>query len=97
MALKKLVGKVTEEEKTEIKNLFFKKKSLEELFSILLTSSLEVKNQEVYDRMMADYTSTTQKFEDWWKIKSILHNWENITGGNWEINFETNEIFVNTP
>ena len=93
--MKKLVGKVTEEEKLEIKSLYFKKKSLEELFSILLTSSLEIKNQEVYDKMMTDYTSVTEKFEDWWKVKSVMHSWENVPGGNWEINFETNEIFVN--
>jgi CXXX repeat modification system protein len=91
---KELVGKITDEEKNEIKGFFYRKKSLEELFSILLTSNIDVKNKEIYDRMMEDYVSVTQKFEDWWKIKAVLYNWKNVPGGNWDINFDTNEIFL---
>jgi CXXX repeat modification system protein len=94
---KKLLGKISEEEKVEIKNLFFRKKSLEELFQVLLTSELDVKNKEVYDRMMEDYTSVSQKFSDWWKIKSALHNWESVEGGNWDIDFDKNDVYLNYP
>lgn len=95
MIVRKVVGKITEEEKQEIQSLSSKKNSLEELFKVLLGSQVEITNVNVYEKMLKDHMDVTQAFQLWWDKKSSSYGWESVPGGNWSINFETNEVTLN--
>ena len=87
--MKKLVGKVTVEEKNEIQSLFERRNGLTELAKILSAD-----NAELYEKLVKDMGETGTKFQQWWDRMAQKYNWEWCEGGNWEINFETCEIFL---
>lgn len=88
---KKTVGYVTEEEKNEIQTLFERRNGLNELAKILSPD-----NVELYERLVKDLGETTTKFQQWWDNMSNKYQWEGTENGNWEINFQTNEILLST-
>lgn len=38
--------------------------------------------------------ATSTRFQAWWDRMASKYNWENRPDGKWEINFESNEIFL---
>ncbi len=89
---KKLVGQVTPEEKNEIQQLFERRNGLNELAMILTPDK-----EDLYEKLVKDMGETGSKFQQWWDSKSKKYNWEMADNGNWEINFDTCEIFLVTP
>ena len=89
-AEKKLIGKVTPEQRDEIQALFERRNSLNELFIIVSED-----NKDLYDRVVADMDKTQKKFEQWWSDRAAEYNWESRENSHWEINFETCEIYLN--
>ena len=89
---RKLVGQVTVEEKNEIQTLFERRNGLSELAKILTPD-----NAELYEKLVKDMGETSTKFQRWWDEKAQMYSWESVANGNWEINFETCEIFLVTP
>ena len=89
---KKLVGQVTSEEKDEIQRLFERRNGLNELAMILTPDK-----EELYEKLVKDMVETGVRFQQWWNTASQKYNWEMTENGNWEINFETCEIFLVTP
>src|SRR5574344_1148989 len=89
MFMKKLVGQVTPEEKNEIQQLFERRNGLNELAKILTAD-----NGDLYEKLVKDMGETGTKFQNWWNEMSQKYSWESCEGGNWEINFETCEIFL---
>ena len=89
---RKLVGQVTVEEKNEIQKLFERRNGLSELAKILTPD-----NAELYEKLVKDMGETATKFQQWWDTKPHSYNWESDENGNWEINFETCEIFLVKP
>jgi CXXX repeat modification system protein len=88
MYMKKKVGTVTEDEKKEIRSLFERKNGLAELAKI-------VKDDDtLYEKLVKDMGTTTTRFQQWWDNTATKHQWESAEDGNWEIDFETNEIFL---
>lgn len=87
--MKKLVGKVTEEEKNVILALFERRNGLTELAKVV------TKSDEIYERLIADMGATSTKFQQWWDNMSAKYQWESTPNGHWEINFDTCEIFLN--
>lgn len=87
--MKKLVGKVTEEEKNKILALFERRNGLTELAKVV------TKNDEIYERLIADMGATSTKFQQWWDDMSQKYQWESSDNGSWEIDFNTCEIFLN--
>ncbi len=87
--MKKLVGQVTLEEKNEIQMLFERRNGLNEVAKILSAD-----NAELYEKLVRDLGETGTKFQQWWDLMSQKYNWESAENGNWEINFETCEIFL---
>ena len=90
--MKKLVGKVTEEEKNEILSLFERRNGLNELAKILM-----VEHETLYEKLVRDLGNTGLKFQKWWDITAAKYQWESHENGNWEINFETCEIYLIYP
>ena len=89
---KNLVGQVTPEEKDEIQSLFERRNGLNELAMILTPDK-----EELYEKLVKDMGETGVRFQQWWNTTSQKYNWEMTENGNWEINFETCEIFLVTP
>lgn len=90
--MNKLVGRVSEEERNEIRSLFERRNGLNELAKILTSD-----NEALYEKLIADLGDTSTKFQDWWNRTSTAYHWESADNGHWEINFETCEIFLVTP
>lgn len=89
MARLKVVGKVTEEEKNEIQQLFERRNGLNELAKILTAD-----NTDLYEKLVSDLGETGRRFQSWWDRMSVKYQWESIKGGNWEINFDTCDIYL---
>lgn len=86
---KKLVGQVTVEEKNEIQALFERRNGLNELAMVLTPEK-----EELYEKLVKDMGKTGTKFQQWWNDMAQKYQWESTENGNWEINFETCEIFL---
>ena len=89
MATRKKIGQVTPEEKNEIQQLFERRNGLNELAKILMAY-----NAELYEKLVKDLGETGTKFQSWWDRMGAKYQWESIEGGNWEINFDTCEIYL---
>lgn len=87
--VKKLVGQVTVEEKNEIQALFERRNGLDELAKIVTAD-----NSELYEKLVKDLGETSTRFQTWWDRMSSKYQWESADGGNWEINFDTCEIYL---
>ena len=87
--MKKLVGQVTEEEKKEIQTLFERKNGLAEL-----SKMLTIDNSPLYEKLVKDMGETNIRFQKWWDNKGAKYVWESAPDGNWEINFQSNDIFL---
>lgn len=85
--MKKIVGKVTEDEKTIIKAINNHKNSLEELLLIL------DEGDDIYTTVLNELNETRQKYQEWWNENYHKYQWERGEG-KWTIVFETNEIVV---
>lgn len=89
MVTKKNVGQVTQEEKNEIQTLFERRNGLNELAKIVTAD-----NADLYEKLVKDLGETSTKFQSWWDRMARKYEWESVEGGNWEINFETCEIYL---
>jgi CXXX repeat modification system protein len=89
--MKKIISRVTEEEKNEIQALFERRNGLNELSQILT-----IENEALYEKLVKDLGETGAKFQGWWDRMGEKYNWESAEDGNWEINFETCEIYLVT-
>uniref|UniRef100_UPI004056069F CXXX repeat peptide modification system protein n=1 Tax=Alistipes sp. TaxID=1872444 RepID=UPI004056069F len=86
--MKKLVGQVTEVERDEIQALFERRNGLTELAKIVGN------DDDLYEKLISDMGTTGTKFQRWWENMSAKYQWESTENGNWEINFETCEIYL---
>ncbi|MBQ7056534.1 MAG: CXXX repeat peptide modification system protein [Bacteroidaceae bacterium] len=90
--VKKLVGQVTPEEKQEILTLFERRNGLNELAKIVTAD-----NDALYQKLVTDMGETGTKFQSWWDRMAQKYRWGMHENGNWEINFDTCEIFLVMP
>jgi len=84
-----IVGKVSTQERDEIKALFERKNGLAELFKIVDTN-----NEVLYEKMIKDMGETSSRFQSWWDTMSKKYKWKSKENGHWEINFDTCEILL---
>ena len=89
--MRKKVGQVTPEEKNEIQTLFERRNGLTELAKILTAD-----NGELYEKLVKDMGETGTKFQSWWDSMARKYQGESAADGNWEINFDTCEIYLVT-
>lgn len=91
MVTRKKVGQVTVEEKKEIQQLFERRNGLNELARIVTTY-----NSELYEKLVKDLGETGTRFQQWWDRMAQKYNWESCDNGNWEIDFDTCDIYLVT-
>lgn len=89
MAIRKIVGQVTPEERDEIKRLFERRNGLNELAKILTAD-----NTDLYEKLVKDFGETSTLFQQWWDQMAQKYKWESAENGNWEIRFETCDIIL---
>lgn len=90
--MKKVIGRVTPEERDEIHKLFERKNGLSELAQILTAD-----NSELYERLIKDMGETGVKFQNWWDRMAENYKWESNADAHWEIDFNTCDILLVTP
>lgn len=88
--MKTVIGKVTPEEKAQIQKLFERKNGLIELIRIL-----DADNNGLYEKVVADIGETNVKYQEWWNTMSQKYNWQSSPNGQWEIDFQTDTVFLN--
>lgn len=91
MVTREKVGQVTVEEKKEIQQLFERRNGLNELARIVTTD-----NSELYEKLVKDLGETGTRFQQWWDRMAQKYNWESCDNGNWEIDFDTCDIYLVT-
>ena len=89
MDTRKLVGKVTTEERDDIQALFERKNGLSELAKIIPAD-----NQDLYEKLVSDMGHTQTQFQRWWDDMAAKYKWESAKNGQWEINFTTCDIYL---
>lgn len=87
--MRKVIGKVTEEEKREIQQLFERQNGLNELAKIVTAD-----NDALYEKLVKDLGETATNFQDWWNRMSDHYQWESAEDAHWEIDFVTNDIYL---
>ena len=90
--VKTKVGQATPAEKDEIQALFERRNGLSELAKIVTAD-----NEELYEKLVKDLGTTGMKFQQWWDSMSAKYQWESVEGGNWEIDFDTCDIYLVRP
>lgn len=80
----KVIWKLSKEDFNNIQDLFEKKLALENL-----TKIIDVKDSELYEKLVKDYGRTLHEFNNWWSVMSKKYKWE---GSNWWVNFDTQEV-----
>ena len=94
---KKTVGKVTPEERDEIKRLFERKDALRELFhSLSDMPKEELEGRALYDKIVDDVAKTNAAFSAWWTDMSKKYKWAG-QGAAWHIDFDSCEIYQKGP
>jgi CXXX repeat modification system protein len=86
---KKVISKVSETEKEEIRLLFERKNALTELFQ-----TVDPSNEELYNKIVADMGKTSTQFQSWWDEKAQQYEWESEPGYKWEIDFNDRIIYL---
>jgi CXXX repeat modification system protein len=84
---------LTAGERDEIRGVFESKNGLVELFKSLTDVDKEATGR-LYDKLLKDMADTTSKYQGWFDAMSEKYKWENIQGYNWEINFDTCEVYL---
>ncbi|HEX9060973.1 MAG TPA: CXXX repeat peptide modification system protein [Clostridia bacterium] len=89
------VGQVTTDEKIEVLKLFQRKLALNELMVTMSRIKFESANAEcLYEKIVNDLGETIVGLENWWKIMQNKYQWKSSIGGQWNIDFDTNEIYL---
>lgn len=83
---------MTEAEKCEIQALFERRNGLVELARVVTPT-----DEALYEKVVKDMGQTSTKFQDWWNRMAAQYQWERRDDGNWEIDFQTNDIYLVCP
>jgi len=92
-----VLGKITEIEKRDITQLMGRKGALEDLFIVLGRQAeigVEANTAQLYERIVNDMQQVKSEISDWWITVSTSHSWEYGPSNVWNINFDTDEVFL---
>lgn len=90
---RKLIAKISEAERDEIRSLYERKGSLIELFKTFDGEDNEQSNK-LFNKVVNELSVTSRAYNEWFASKSIEHNWENIPGASWQIDFNTCDVYL---
>jgi CXXX repeat modification system protein len=84
-----VVGKVTSEEMQAIRRLFERRNGLVELCRCLVQGE-----DCLYEKVVQDLGATTTAIQKWWDEKGRKYGWRGRPDGQWEISFDTAEVYL---
>ncbi|MDR3494560.1 MAG: CXXX repeat peptide modification system protein [Ancalomicrobiaceae bacterium] len=87
------VGRVLPGERDEVLRLHERRAGLDELVLSLQESPL-LANPVFYDKVVADLGRTVKHLADWWDAKAKKYGWDAVPGGQWSIDFDSCNIFL---
>lgn len=88
---RKLIGKVTIEEKEQIYEIYLRRSGLTDLVKIL-----SVDQEDLYEKVIKDLGETNARFQYWWDTMAEKYKWVSVENSRWKIDFNTCEIFLIT-
>ena len=59
-----------------------------------LAKILTADNELLYEKLIKDMGETSSKFQGWWDRMAEQYDWERAENGNWEIDFESCDIYL---
>ena len=83
-------GKVTSEERDEIRRLFRRKIALTELFG-----TIDPQRKELYERVLDDMGQTMISYQKWFELRANQYSWPASSNGKWRVDFDSCEVFLN--
>jgi len=83
------VGKVTVEERDEIRNIYEKINALRNL-------QLIVEEENLYKKVEKYLQNVEKEFDEWWGEKARKYQWKSKDDASWIIDFSSNDIFLTT-
>ncbi|MDR1403614.1 MAG: CXXX repeat peptide modification system protein [Tannerellaceae bacterium] len=89
--MRKRIGQVSEKEKEEIRVLCNRKNSLIELSKAMKVNNA---NKLQCEKLVKDIVEACICFQKYWDDMGIKYQWEKHPDGNWEIDFQTNDIYL---
>jgi len=90
------VGRVSTDERDQIRALYLRRRGLEALFSTLAKMDAEtLESTPLYDRIVRDMGVVTVDFDKWWEEMAAKHAWRRQRPDQaFRIDFETCEVFL---
>ena len=89
------VGRVSPDERDQIKALHERKSALVELTRSLASGDSEISQSNLfYEKLVTDMARTHSQFQQWWDEKGRHYGWIGQPGCCWEIDFLTCEVFL---
>lgn len=86
--IREFIGTISEDDKKELIKIYERKNSLEELV-------IEISEEEkMYSQIRTDLEITSVTINEWWAKIAFKYNLKFDEKGQWELNFETNEVFL---
>jgi CXXX repeat modification system protein len=94
-SMRRELGKITPQERDEIKVLFERKNGLVELAKALAgMSRQELDASGLYDKVTQDIGRASTQFQAWFDRTSRTYGWENRPGHRWEVDFDTCTVYL---
>jgi CXXX repeat modification system protein len=95
MMLNKVIGRVSPEERDQIRELHARKSGLSELFATLAKLDKEsLDSSPLYDKLIADMGETSIEFQNWWDNMASKYQWKTQPGKKMRIDFDTCDIYL---
>lgn len=93
--MRKELGRITPEERDEIRTLFERKSGLVELARALAgMTRQDLEASGLYEKLAQDIGRATIQFQGWFDRTSRKYGWENLPGHRWEVDFDACTVYL---
>ena len=87
------IGKISLEERDEIRRLYERKSALVELLKSL--ADIDKRNDaKLYEKLVEDMAGTSSAYQRWFDETGRKYLWKNIPGYRWRIDFDSCEVYL---
>lgn len=88
-----LLGKVTQEERQQIMDIYHRKTALQELLLIINTQKT-LNDDGLSDNLLIDLTNSNKEMAEWWTATAQFYDWTYAPTDSWQINFEDCSVYL---
>ena len=83
------LGKVTETEMNELRDVYSRKIALKELLA-----SINAVENPLYNKIISDFIDTNEKMAEWWKKTANIYQWVYGLENSWKLDFESGIVYL---